>query len=205
MQTPHTQRPRVPSPRYGQAIPPLRPQQSFPQPPPYERPTSYTTNNYRVLTPHPGSGHEPQHTKYTQFVLHQYRLHSHLLVTQRALHDAHSPHPLVQKEIPLRRHKASPTGHRDQISDSTSSRTLLELTLSKEFMCQSALITPLPHLNILSSQQQFPVLWGNSKMSMFRKDGIETSHSNACTFFLIPDSRNDFGTCQSISLLWQTA
>ena len=33
MPTPHTQRPPVSSPQYGPAIPPLRPQPSFPQPP----------------------------------------------------------------------------------------------------------------------------------------------------------------------------
>ena len=40
MPTPHTQRPPVSSPRYGPALPPLRPQQSFPQPPPYDQPAS---------------------------------------------------------------------------------------------------------------------------------------------------------------------
>ena len=40
MLTPHTQRPLVPSPLYGPALPPLRPQQSFPRPSPYDRPTS---------------------------------------------------------------------------------------------------------------------------------------------------------------------
>ena len=34
MPTPHSQSPLVPSPRYGPALPPLRPQQSFPQPSP---------------------------------------------------------------------------------------------------------------------------------------------------------------------------
>ena len=51
MPTPHTQRPRVPSPRYCPAIPPLRPHQSFPQPPPYDRPTS--TDNYPCTDPSP--------------------------------------------------------------------------------------------------------------------------------------------------------
>ena len=40
MPSPHTQRPSVPSPRYGPTIPPLRPQHPFPQPPPYDGPTS---------------------------------------------------------------------------------------------------------------------------------------------------------------------
>ena len=158
MPTTHTQHSPVHSPRYGPAIPPLRPQQSFPQPPPYDRLTS--TDNYPCTDPSPRRRPRATAHEIHQFVLHQYRLHSRLPVTQRALHEVHSPHPLVQKEIPLHRHKASPTGHQDQILDSTSSRTLLESTLSKEFMCQSALITPLPHLNILSSQQQAPAIWG---------------------------------------------
>ena len=49
MPTPHTQRPPVPSPRYGPALPPLRPQQSFPQPPPNNRPTS--NDNYPCTDP----------------------------------------------------------------------------------------------------------------------------------------------------------
>ena len=51
MPTPHTQRPPLPSPRYGPTIPPLRPQQPFPQPPTYDRPTS--TDNYPCTDPSP--------------------------------------------------------------------------------------------------------------------------------------------------------
>ena len=51
MPTPHTQRPPVPSPRYGPALPPLRPQQSFTQQPTYNRPTS--TDNYPCTDPSP--------------------------------------------------------------------------------------------------------------------------------------------------------
>ena len=51
MPTPHTQRPPLPQPRYGPTIPPLRPQQLFPQPPPYDRPTS--TDNYPCTDPSP--------------------------------------------------------------------------------------------------------------------------------------------------------
>ena len=53
MPTPHTERPPVPSPRYGPAMPPLRPQQLFPQPPPYDRPTSL--DNYTCTDPSPRS------------------------------------------------------------------------------------------------------------------------------------------------------
>ena len=49
MPTPHTQHPLVPSPRYGPALPPLRPQQSFPRPPPNNRPTS--NDNYPCTDP----------------------------------------------------------------------------------------------------------------------------------------------------------
>ena len=49
MPTPHTQRPTVPSQRYGPTIPHLRPQQLFPQTAPYDRPTS--TDNYPCTDP----------------------------------------------------------------------------------------------------------------------------------------------------------
>ena len=42
--SPLTQPPNIPSPRYGPLSSSLRPQLSFPQPPPYDRPTS--TDNY---------------------------------------------------------------------------------------------------------------------------------------------------------------
>ena len=51
MPTPHPQRPSLSSPRYGPTIPPLRPQQPFSQPLPYDRPTS--TNNYSCTDPSP--------------------------------------------------------------------------------------------------------------------------------------------------------
>ena len=49
MPTPHTQRPPVPSPRYGPTIPLLRPQQPFPRPPAYDRPIS--TDRYPCTNP----------------------------------------------------------------------------------------------------------------------------------------------------------
>ena len=61
MPTPHTQRPPVPSPRYDPALPPLRPQQSFPQPPPTTKPCQKTTNG--LLIPQLGGAHGQQHTK----------------------------------------------------------------------------------------------------------------------------------------------
>ena len=51
MPTSHTQRPLVSSTRYGPALTPLRPQPSFPQPPPYDRPTS--TDNNPCMDPSP--------------------------------------------------------------------------------------------------------------------------------------------------------
>ena len=47
--TPFSQQPRKPSPRYDPTIPPLRPQLSFPQPTPYDVPTS--TDNYPCADP----------------------------------------------------------------------------------------------------------------------------------------------------------
>ena len=115
MPTPHTQRPLVPSPRYGPAIPPLRPQQSFPQPAPTTDPRQQTTT--RALTHHLLGVHEPQHTKYTPFFPHQYRLHSRLPVSQRALHEAHSPHlPAEDLTLP-HQHTKFHTGHKDHYSD----------------------------------------------------------------------------------------
>ena len=66
MPTPHTQRPPLSSPRYGPTIPPLRPQQPFTQPPPYDRPTS--TNNYSCTDPSPrrkprATAHEAYHVR----------------------------------------------------------------------------------------------------------------------------------------------
>ena len=49
MPTPHTQRPPVPSPRYGPTITLLRPQQPFPRPPAYDRPIS--TDRYPCTNP----------------------------------------------------------------------------------------------------------------------------------------------------------
>ena len=70
-----------------------------------------------VLTPRLGEDQESQRTRFIPFAPAPYRLHNRLLVTPQGPHEAHSPHPLMEKEIPLRRHKASPTGHRVPISD----------------------------------------------------------------------------------------
>ena len=59
MPTPHTQHTPVPSPRYGPALPPLRPQQPFHQPTPTTDPRQPTTT--RVLIPHLGGAHGQQH------------------------------------------------------------------------------------------------------------------------------------------------
>ena len=66
MPTPHTQCPPVPSPSYGRALPPLRPQQPFPQPPPTTNPRQPTTTC--ALIPHLGGAHVQHHTKYIPFV-----------------------------------------------------------------------------------------------------------------------------------------
>ena len=69
MPTPHTQRPLVPSPRYGPTIPPLRPQLPFPQPPPSIDQRQPATT--RVLIPHLRGAQGQQHTKYIPFAPHQ--------------------------------------------------------------------------------------------------------------------------------------
>ena len=51
MPTPFISRHPTPSQRYGPVVPPIRPQPTFPQPPPYDRPTS--TDNYRYTDPSP--------------------------------------------------------------------------------------------------------------------------------------------------------
>ena len=68
-----------------------------------------------VPTPHLEDVHEPRHTRSIPFALLPYRLHNLLLGVMRALLEAHSPHLHVAEEIPVRRHKTSPTGHRDPI------------------------------------------------------------------------------------------
>ena len=70
-----------------------------------------------VLTPRLVEDQESQRTRFIPFAPPPYRLHNRLLVTPQVPHEADSPHPLVEKEIPFRRQKASPTGHRDPISD----------------------------------------------------------------------------------------
>ena len=75
-----------------------------------------------VLTPHLEDVHERRHTRSIPFALPPYRLHNLQLGIQRALLEAYSPYHHVAEEIPLGRHKASPTGHRDSTSVSTNSR-----------------------------------------------------------------------------------
>ena len=83
MPTPLTQRPPVPSPRYVPAVPPLRPQQSFPQPPPYDRPTS--TDNYPCTDPSPRS--RPRTTAHEIFPVHS----SPIQASQSPVHHTVSP------------------------------------------------------------------------------------------------------------------
>ena len=61
MLTTSAQRPHVPLPRYRPTILPLRPQPSFPQRPPYGRPTS--RDNYPCTALHPEDAQEPQRMK----------------------------------------------------------------------------------------------------------------------------------------------
>ena len=118
MPTPHPQRPLVSSPRYWPHIPPLRPQQSFPHHPSTTDPHQRTTTP--AQNPHLGGVHGQQHMKSTPFARPRYRLHTRLLVIQRALPKAHSPHPLADGLNLSRQHTAFHTGHKDPILDFTS-------------------------------------------------------------------------------------
>ena len=145
MPTPHTQRPPVPSPRYGPALPPLRPQQSFPQPPPTTDPRELTTTLAR--NPHLRGVHGQRHMKSTLSALRRCRLHNRLLATRQALHEDHSPNPPAEGQTLSCQHTAFHTGHKDLISDSTISQTLSELIQSRAHTCQNELATPPPRLS----------------------------------------------------------
>ena len=109
MPTPHTQLPPVPSPRYGPALTPLRPQQSFPQPPPTTDPRQLTITLAR--TPHLRDVHGQQPMKSTRFNFCRYRLHNRLLDTQQDLPEVHSHHPPTEGQTPLCQHTAFYIGH----------------------------------------------------------------------------------------------
>ena len=102
----------------------------------------------RVLTPHLEDAHEPRHTRPNPFALPPCRLHNRLLGIQRVLLEAHSPHHHVAEEIPSRRHKASPTTHRDQFFVSTIFFESPWHQYCKEFTYRNVSITLQPHLNI---------------------------------------------------------
>ena len=153
---PHTQRPPLSSPRYGPAIPTLRPKPSFPQPPIYDRPK---TTIY-APTLHPGDVHELQHTKFIQFVPLPYRLHKCMRVTLKAPQEAHRPHLPVAEEIILLSHKGSSTNHKAPTFVSTSSRIPLVLVPFKESTYQSAsLIHPLHHSALNQTHSKFLFSW----------------------------------------------
>ena len=137
MPTPLTQRPPVPSPRYRPASPPLQPQQSFPPPPPTTKPHQLTIT--LALTPHPGGVHRQQHMKFIPFAPHRYRLQNRLLLTQRALPEAHRPHALAD-ELTISRQRRS----QGPISDSTSLQTLSALKPSRVYTCERINYTSTP-------------------------------------------------------------
>ena len=117
---------------------------SLSQPPTID-PRRQTTT--RVLTPRLGGVHEPQHTKSTQFIPHQYRLHNRLPVTQRALHEADSPHLLAGYQTLLHQHTEPHTGHRDRISGFMNLQTLSALIPYKVYISQRGSTTLPPRLN----------------------------------------------------------
>ena len=134
MSTPTTQRPQVPSPRYGPALSPLRRQQALPQPPPCDRPTS--TDIYPCTDPSPRRRPRQQRTRSIQFAPPRHRPHNRLLGTPRALLEAKSLHLPVDGPTFLRQHTAFHTGHKALTSDSMNSTILLDLIPFKVYTCQ---------------------------------------------------------------------
>ena len=88
MPTTHQQRPTVPSPRYGPTIPPLRPQQSFVQPP-YDRPTS--TDNYPCTNPSPMR--RPRATKHEVYPAPSSRIQASQSMARYAAGSSRGPQP----------------------------------------------------------------------------------------------------------------
>ena len=140
MPTPHTQRLPVPSPRYGPALPPLRPQQTFSQPPPYDQPTS--TDNYPCTDPSPRR--RPRATAQEIYPVRSSPIHASQSPARHTTSppEAHSPHPPADGLTLSRQHAAFHTGHEDPISDSTSLQTLLALISFRLYTCQRESIIP---------------------------------------------------------------
>ena len=89
----------------------------------------------RAQTPHQGDDLVPQSMRPTLPALLKYNLANHRHDMAKVPHEANSPHP-PGESTPSRRHKASPTVSRGQISVFTNSPTPLESTPSKEFKSQ---------------------------------------------------------------------
>ena len=140
MPKPSTQRPLIPSTPYGPALPPMRPEQSFPN----HLPTIgiFQPKIIPALIPHPEGVREQRHTRSIPFAPHRYRLHNRLLDTQRAPIEAHSPHHPADGLVLSRQQTAFHTGHKNPILDSTYSAILLALISFRVYTCQRGLATP---------------------------------------------------------------
>ena len=159
MPTPHTQRPSVSSPRYGPAIPLLRPQPFIRQPPIYDRPAS--TDNYPCTDPSPR-----RRLRATAHEIYTVRSSPLQASQSPARHtsspqEVHSPHLLVAEEIPSLPQKGSSNDQKAPIFVSRNSRVPLVLTPFKESTYQNALLIYPLHHNIHLNPQLVPVLLDN--------------------------------------------
>ena len=89
MPTIHTQRPPAPSPQYCPAIPILRTQQLFPQPPSYDRPTS--TDNYPCTDP--SLRRRPRATAHEVYPVHSSSIQASQLPARHTASPSRGPQP----------------------------------------------------------------------------------------------------------------
>ena len=143
MPTLHTQRPPVPSPRYSPALPPLRPEQSFPQPPPYDRPTSI--DNYPCTDLSPRS--RPRATAHEIYPVCSSPIQASQSPARHTASPPRGPQPSssLGKSNPFApTHGIPHRSNKDPSSDSTSSQTLSALIPSRVYTCQRELAIPPP-------------------------------------------------------------
>ena len=134
MPTPFTQRPPVPSPRYGPVIQPLRPQQSFPQPPFYDRPTS--TDNY--FCNDPSLRRRPRATAHEIYPVRSSPIQASQSPARHTTSSPRGPQPSSSRgwPNPFRQLAAFHTGQQELIFDSPNSPILLALIPFRVYMCQ---------------------------------------------------------------------
>ena len=146
MPTPHTQRPPVPSPRYGPALPHLRPQQSFFQPSPYNQPTS--TDNYPYTDP--SLRRRPRATAHEIYPVRSSPIQASQSPARHTASPPRGPQPSSSRGRPNTFVPTLGIPHRlegDPISDSRSLQTLSALIPSRVCTCQRETTIPPPHLS----------------------------------------------------------